>query len=87
MAASAFHPGATPADPDGLFDIGPNRPGPGSHDSRLAICAGSVDPVETKIRSGRVDAHRLMEGGGNTGKMVVARSVEDVERCRRETGR
>lgn len=137
MAASAFHRGATLADPDGLFDIGTDRLGPGSHDLRLAICAGSVDPVDTRIRTGRVagsfdrsggnaqfhlvdgssvgrmpetlgappgkpadagvphpldttgriDAHRLVEGGGNTGKMVAARSVEDAERCTRETGR
>lgn len=54
MAAIAFRRGSTLDDPDCLTDIETERPEPGPHDLLVAVHAVSVNPVDTKIRAGRV---------------------------------
>ncbi|MBF9264049.1 zinc-binding alcohol dehydrogenase family protein [Paracidovorax cattleyae] len=54
MAAIAFRRGSTLADPDCLTDVETERPEPGPHDVRVAVHAVSVNPLDTKIRAGRV---------------------------------
>lgn len=54
MAAIAFRRGSTLDDPACLTDIETERPEPGPHDLRVAVHAVSVNPVDTKIRAGRV---------------------------------
>nr|WP_324617572.1 zinc-binding alcohol dehydrogenase family protein [Herbaspirillum camelliae] len=54
MAAIAFRRGSTLDAPDCLTDVDTERPEPGPHDLRVAVHAVSVNPVDTKIRAGRV---------------------------------
>lgn len=54
MAAIAFRRGSTLDDLDCLTDVETERPEPGPHDVRVAVHAVSVNPVDTKIRAGRV---------------------------------
>ncbi|WP_111875934.1 zinc-binding alcohol dehydrogenase family protein [Paracidovorax anthurii] len=54
MAAIAFRCGSTLDDPDCLTDIETDCPEPGPHDLRVVVHAVSVNPVDTKIRAGRV---------------------------------
>ncbi|XDF37949.1 zinc-binding alcohol dehydrogenase family protein [Paracidovorax avenae] len=56
MASIAFRRGSTLADPDCLTDVDAERPEPGPHDLLVAVRAVSVNPVDTKIRAGLVDA-------------------------------
>ena len=54
MAAIAFRRGSTLDDPECLTDVETERPEPGSHDVCVAVRAVSINPVDTKIRAGRV---------------------------------
>jgi zinc-binding alcohol dehydrogenase family protein len=54
MTAISFRRGSTLDDPDCLTDVETGRPEPGPHDLRVAVHAVSVNPLDTKIRAGRV---------------------------------
>jgi len=54
MAAIAFRRGSALDDPGCLTDIETERPEPGPYDLRVAVHAVSVNPVDTKIRAGRI---------------------------------
>lgn len=56
MTAVAFRRHSTLEDADCLVDVEIERPVPGPHDLRVAVQAVSVNPVDTKIRDGRVEA-------------------------------
>lgn len=56
MAAIAFRRGSTLDESDCLTDIDTERPEPGPHDLLVAVRAVSVNPLDTKIRAGLIDA-------------------------------
>lgn len=57
MAAIGFRRGSTLDDPDYLTAIETERPEPGPHDLRVTVHAVPVNPVDTRIRAGRVAVH------------------------------
>jgi zinc-binding alcohol dehydrogenase family protein len=54
VKAIAYLPGSTLADPQSLIDVEKADPVPGPHDLLISVRAVSVNPVDTKIRDGKV---------------------------------